>query len=390
MNWDSFKLRNDRLTRLVQEISNTGLGSVDEIYVSLIPALSAENKLPDPSAVVELAHKHAKRYLVQQDWKKAFKPYLWLSDIARSFPKDSVPSVRSIAVLLECVRIMTQEIEMRGHTDEDGVFDPLVKAKSNIEFQIKLWLESNDSLTSQTILSHLMTLYNEQGRKWRWDSWETSQDPTTIPNTTTDYPHTFGFSRLHRLCQEGRQLANEIGMTALNPGQSVKQPDVMNWTPLHYIAVNGGARSVELLLGLDADVHGRDLVDWTPLHYACQRGNRSTVRSLLRAGADVHLRGIDGVSSLQCVAMGGHADVAELLIKAGAALDILDNAGNTWLHWAAYNGHSKFIEDMKPRLQALETNGTKINVENHARKEPLDLAIRRGHEAVIRLLKDMD
>lgn len=269
---------------------------LDEIYVSLIPALSAENKLPDPSAVVELAHKHAKRYLVQQDWGKACKPYLWLSDIARSFPKDSVPSVKSIAVLLEYVRIMTQAIEMRCHTDDDEVFDPLVKARNNIEFQIKLWLGSNDSLTSQTILSHLMTLYNEQGRKWRWDSWETSQDPTTIPNTTTDYPHTFGFDRLHRLCQEGRRLTNERVMAALNPGQSVKQPDVMNWTPLHYIAVNGSAGSVELLLELDADVNGRDFVDWTPLHYACQRGNRSMVRSLLRANADVHLRGIDGVS----------------------------------------------------------------------------------------------
>jgi hypothetical protein len=363
---------------------------LDEIYVSLIPALSAENKLPDPSAVVELAHKHAKRYLVQQDWGKACKPYLWLSDIARSFPKDSVPSVKSIAVLLEYVRIMTQAIEMRCHTDDDEVFDPLVKAKNNIEFQIKLWLGSNDSLTSQTILSHLMTLYNEQGRKWRWDSWETSQDPTTIPNTTTDYPHTFGFDRLHRLCQEGRRLTHERVMAALNPGQSVKQPDVMNWTPLHYIAVNGSAGSVELLLELDADVNGRDFVDWTPLHYACQRGNRSMVRSLLRANADVHLRGIDGVSPLQCAAMGGHADVAEVLIKTGAALDILDNAGNTWLHWAAYNGHDEFIEAMKPRLQALETSGTKINVENHTKKKPLDLAIVRGHKAVIRLLKDMD
>ncbi|KAI8681040.1 hypothetical protein NCS55_00353700 [Fusarium keratoplasticum] len=390
MNWDSFKLRNDRLTRLIQEISNTGLGSVDEISVSLIPALSAEHKLPDPSAIVELAHKHAKRYHVQQEWEKACKPYLWLSDISRSFPKDSVFSVRSIAVLLECVRIMTQALEMRCHMDDDEVFNPLDKAKNNIEFQIKLWLESNDSLTGRTILSHLMTLYNEQGRKWIWDSWETSQDPTTIPNTTTDYPHTFGFGRLHRLCQEGRRLTNERVMAALNPGQSVKQPDVLNWTPLHYIAVNGSAGSVELLLELDADVNCRDLVDWTPLHYACQRGNRSTMRSLLRAGADVHLRGIDGVSSLQCAAMGGHADVAEFLIKAGAALDVLDNAGNTWLHWAAYNGHDKFIKDMKPRLQALEMNGTKINVENHAKKKPLDLAFERGHEAVIQLLKDMD
>ncbi|KAJ4201588.1 hypothetical protein NW767_006674 [Fusarium falciforme] len=179
-------------------------------------------------------------------------------------------------------------------------------------------------------------------------------------------------------------------MAALNPGQSVKQPDVMNWTPLHYIAVNGGAGSVELLLELDADVNGRDLADWTPLHYACQRGNSSTVRSLFRAGADVHLRGIDGVSSLQCAAMGGHADLAKVLIKVGAALDILDNAGNTWLHWATYNGHDKFIEAMKPGLRALETNGININVENHAKKKPLDLEIERGHETVIRLLKDMD
>ncbi|RSL84277.1 hypothetical protein CEP51_003995 [Fusarium floridanum] len=74
--WKSFKFHHEDLSRMVQDISNTGLGSLDQIYLCVIPPLSAEQKLPETAKVIDLALKQAKPAMEKQDWMRASRPLL--------------------------------------------------------------------------------------------------------------------------------------------------------------------------------------------------------------------------------------------------------------------------------------------------------------------------
>ncbi|KAI8682397.1 hypothetical protein NCS56_00362300 [Fusarium sp. Ph1] len=56
----SFKFRNEELSRIAQDVSNTGLGSLDEIFLSMISPPSAENKLPAMNKIIDLVSRQAK------------------------------------------------------------------------------------------------------------------------------------------------------------------------------------------------------------------------------------------------------------------------------------------------------------------------------------------
>ncbi|KAK4113209.1 hypothetical protein N656DRAFT_708131, partial [Canariomyces notabilis] len=54
--WKSFTLHNAQLSKMVQDIQNTGLGSLEDVYLCVIPPLSMENRLPRADAIIEWAH----------------------------------------------------------------------------------------------------------------------------------------------------------------------------------------------------------------------------------------------------------------------------------------------------------------------------------------------
>lgn len=49
----SFTQHNAHLSKTAQDIRNTGLGTLDDIYLALIPPLSAKNKLPQAEIIIE-------------------------------------------------------------------------------------------------------------------------------------------------------------------------------------------------------------------------------------------------------------------------------------------------------------------------------------------------
>eukprot|EP00698_Gefionella_okellyi_P026068 TRINITY_DN9826_c0_g1_i1.p1 TRINITY_DN9826_c0_g1~~TRINITY_DN9826_c0_g1_i1.p1 ORF type:complete len:334 (-),score=53.26 TRINITY_DN9826_c0_g1_i1:237-1217(-) len=63
--------------------------------------------------------------------------------------------------------------------------------------------------------------------------------------------------------------------------------DIKQRTPLHYAALGGTLRTIELLLQHGAKPNVEDDVGNTPLHYAVYRGRYKAARSLIAAGADV-------------------------------------------------------------------------------------------------------
>ena len=93
-----------------------------------------------------------------------------------------------------------------------------------------------------------------------------------------------------------------------------RQPIAL-WTPLHYAAINGHERIIELLVSHKADVNSRSKTEATPLHLASQEGHLASVVALLQAGADPLLSKHHGVLPIHLAAQHNHTEVVRILIE---------------------------------------------------------------------------
>ncbi|KAH9206686.1 hypothetical protein DL95DRAFT_450718 [Leptodontidium sp. 2 PMI_412] len=168
---------------------STGLGSLEEIYLSVIPPLSLEQKLPQADAIIELARQYAKRHEQLGHWKEAGDAYLWLFRTAKTFPESI--ATKATAVLIEYLRTVTLAIELKeAQKYEKGDIQGLKELKSSLEEELKT--------VGQWILSSLMRLYEEQGRPWECTL---VQEAGSAGEQDTSYPETFKSTKLHRLAQ---------------------------------------------------------------------------------------------------------------------------------------------------------------------------------------------
>jgi len=352
-NWQSFRLQNAQLSEMAQDIQTTGLGSLDQIYLSIIPPLSVQHKLPQVDVIVELARKYAQRHEQLQHWKQAGDAYLWLFRVGKTFQKQSSIANKATAVLVEYLRVVVLAIKSKEAQvyEERDIYD-LRKLKLSMERE----LETADRGT----LSSLMRLYEEQGRRWTLNP---VQEVGLAGILDTSYPETFNLTELHLLARSEDRIWE---FQALRDWEGVSGKDIHDWTPLHYAAAKGIAGAAKILLEHGADVNARDLLKWTPLHHACKRGETSMVHNLLQEGAELDVRGRDGVAPLHCAALNSHTEV--------------DHYGRTPLHLAAANGHEKMV-----KLLAEELNAN-VEAKDDGGQMPLHLAAAGGHEEVVRLL----
>jgi cytohesin len=141
----------------------------------------------------------------------------------------------------------------------------------------------------------------------------------------------------------GAVLAGDLETvrSLLDAGAGVDARDHRNETPLHWAALGGHGRIVDLLLarGASVDVQA-DKTLWTPLHsLACAKDRAGIALSLVEAGADPDARDKWGRTPLHWFAVSGHCETVEVLIDAGADPDAQDLHGFTPLHRVAMQGH---------------------------------------------------
>ncbi|KAF8535765.1 hypothetical protein BDD12DRAFT_796787, partial [Trichophaea hybrida] len=344
VSYKSFKVRNSMLLKVVQDIHTAGLGSVEEVYLDIIPPLSMESKLPQPMGLIDVAREEAKKYELLGKWKEAGDVYMWLFETCIPFGNKTLIATRATALLVEFFRtvISTLNIYQKQLDVANGQFIGILEdLRSNVASQL---IQADGDA-----LSGLVQLYTIQGRTRGYDNLQPEcWKPLQIYNNT----------RLNMLESiEHAQLyhrAIDISFNYKSGNDLAKAQDILAWTPLHYSAVRGYKSEVEPLLRGGADPNAQDLSGYTPLHYASWHGHDTICWNLLEEGAHIDLQGRDGFTPLMCAALKGQQTTITLLVGAGANIDALDTARHTPLHWAAYFGHLNAAETL--RLHGAHSN----------------------------------
>ena len=391
--WQSFTLHNIKLSNLAQDIQGTGLGSLQDVYLGLIPPLSAGDKLPRADAIVEWAREHAKPHEEQRHWKEAAKPYVWLFQTATSLPGRNDIITKATALLMEYLRAVTDALELRkAQCYEERDVQELEQLSSELSGELR-----KDG--NRNVLTRVMGLYNLQGRSWECEFIGNASPPTREDAVLK-------LTDLHIAAHNGGFWNIQDSETTRN---QASEKDILEWTPLHYAVASPSKVAIQKLFTFKAVVNARDIRGRTPLHYACRQKDPKIVYSLLREGAEINVRDIDGLAPLHIAATHGHKLVVNSLIESGADVNVVDGSGNTPLHWAAYKGHRGLVVALRTvantalrdhnnrttlhlaaiagvaEIVQLLLAGTNADTEAKAKdrsgRTPLHLAAAKGHEA---------
>jgi len=144
--------------------------------------------------------------------------------------------------------------------------------------------------------------------------------------------------------------------------------------------------NVDLWVKAGADVNWADENGRSLLSYATNCPNADTVQALLSRGANANSRDKAGITplfwataSLSAETSGTAVlDIARQLISKGADVNAKAREGHTPLHGAAFDGHLALVE-------LLIEKGADINAPS-SEGTPLDIATRKGHDQVARVL----
>ncbi len=220
-------------------------------------------------------------------------------------------------------------------------------------------------------------------------------------------PKTLNVQILHFVASNGTA---EIMRLLLDGGAEPNVADKEGYTPLHWAAAGGHVDVANTLLTHGANADAIDGQRASPLYWAVRNNHTDVAETLLRNGASSHSLGIEASSPPKRVRTGGmsaraasyaessrqppieetplHTAVAQgnirmvtLLLKHRADPNKQDSNGNSALHLAAHYGR----EDA---LSALLSSGARKDVRNKEGRTPLDEANRMEHAGAADMLRN--
>jgi ankyrin repeat protein len=151
--------------------------------------------------------------------------------------------------------------------------------------------------------------------------------------------------------------------------------------PLHWAALYGQTRVMELLLAEKADVNLLDGDGFTPLHWAATFNKRDAVEVLLASKADMNIKVEKyGWTPLRLTVIHGNMAAAEALLNGGSDPNVKDDQNIPLLHQAVIRGKKEMVE-------LLLDKKADINKKDSEGETALDEAVEQGNKEIIELLR---
>lgn len=161
----------------------------------------------------------------------------------------------------------------------------------------------------------------------------------------------------------------------------INAADADSKTALHWAALYGQTKVIELLLANKADVNALDEDGFTPLHWAATFNQSDAVKLLLANKADMNLKVQKyGWTPLRLAVIHGHIATAEVLLNAGADPNAYDKENIPLLNQAIIRGNKEMVE----LLLAKKAN---VNTKDSDGETALDEALEQGNNEIIEILR---
>lgn len=156
--------------------------------------------------------------------------------------------------------------------------------------------------------------------------------------------------------------------TLLKGGADVSAAQSDGMTALHWAALNGDLKTMDVLLVAGATRDALTRVGaYTPLHLASQRGHGVAVARLLEAGAKVGAVTSTGVQPLHLAAQAGDVGAVKALLDRGAEIDAVDTThGRTALVFAASKDRREVLTLLAARGANLQATTTVVDYKERA------------------------
>ena len=166
------------------------------------------------------------------------------------------------------------------------------------------------------------------------------QDPKLINARDGD-----GKTALHWAALYGQKKVMEL---LLANKADVNSLDEDGFTPLHWAATFNQSDAVKLLLANKANMNIKvQKYGWTPLRLAVIHGHMATAEALLNSGADPNLKDEENIPLLNQAVIRGKKEMIGLLLANKADLNKKDSEGETALDEAEEQGNKEIIEFLR-------------------------------------------
>ena len=200
----------------------------------------------------------------------------------------------------------------------------------------------------------------------------------------------FGDTALITAATDGRADIVKVLLAARGTDRIAADPNQLRATDgasaLYLASQDGHIEAVDALIrgGADPNLATTDTGD-SPLQMAMQQQHTQVVRALLDAHADPSHNSKVGGTALHIAAQFGDIRSIQALLAANANINATrtDKSGGSVLMSAAQHGHAEVVE----QLLSAEADPT-LTVTNTT-ITALDLAKRKGHTAVVKLLEHL-
>jgi len=236
--WQHFRLENTVVSTLALAIESTGLGTLEEALLCIIPPFSMGHRLP-AGAAVDLVLRSMEKDENVLNWERSEEVYNELLNFGTLFHSPScLFTVRAAAAAVECLKRMSNAKELYSEDPKGPNAQLLDQAMKNLS-------KGLTDLISNSVKKVLRELYKRQRRtdEYEWFMQLGTEDPESLASTDKHTP-----DPLDKTPYTIQEMTKELG-----------------FSPMHNHIVNGTTFSADLP---KRDVFARDILGWTPLHYA--------------------------------------------------------------------------------------------------------------------------
>ncbi|KAF5868333.1 putative ankyrin repeat protein [Botrytis fragariae] len=362
-NWNSFRLTNKKIKQMIKAVKTSGLGTLEDANLLIIPPLSYFDKLPN-EGMVDVVRKNAKENeLGYRDF--ACNLYRKLLKLCDDLPPERKFVYKVVSTTVDFLVTATSASETKKYMEtSDGDLEKSKRTLVNI-------LRSKH----KKCLDMLQSLYAKQGRLKNFGKAGLLDDKTKdkVKKSARN-----GQTILQKDVIEDTDLSLDEG----HMGQFPSATDILGWTPLHYAVIYSLEAVQKLVEKGEELVNKCDLAGRTPLHYAVMKLNvdskqvnaEEIIKKLLVANARP-FQGRDGLVPLHWAVKTGNIEATKLLLGSELhekTLNFKDYSDMTPLHFAALGGNSEILEILLKKV----VNAQDLNAQNRLGRTALHVAVK--------------